>query len=173
MDTASSWGFLGNEEGPGARTRGLTQLGASDGEAWGLVTSPVCVSESERQEEEAAAGQEEPLCSEDSGPQRLVRGRGVSRRQLWRGHSSDLAAQVGPHRPAAHQAPPSLGFSRQEPWRGLPFPSPMQWKLALPLRWQAARGRLPGPGCGACGLCGVGGGHCAASGGTPQEERRH
>ena len=117
MDTASSsWGFLGNEEGPGARTRGLTQLGASDGEAWGLVTSPVCVSESERQEEEAAAGQEEPLCSEDSGPQRLVRGRGVSRRQLWRGHSSDLAAQVGPR-------------------------------------------------SGACGQCGLGGGHCAASGG--------
>ena len=32
----------------------------------------------------------------------------------------------------AHQAPPSLGFSRQEHWRGLPFPSPMQesekWK---------------------------------------------
>ena len=27
---------------------------------------------------------------------------------------------------AAHQAPPSLGFSRQEQWSGLPFPSPMQ-----------------------------------------------
>jgi len=31
-----------------------------------------------------------------------------------------------------HQAPPSLGFSRQEHWRGLPFPSPMhegeKWK---------------------------------------------
>ena len=121
MDTASSsWGFLGNEEGPGARNRGLTQLGASDGEAWGLVTSPVCVSESERREEEAAAGQEEPLCSEDSGPQRLVRGRGVSRRQLWRGHSSDLAAQVGPQ-------------------------------------------------SGACGQCGLGGGHCAASGGREWE----
>ena len=26
---------------------------------------------------------------------------------------------------AAHQAPPSLGFSRQEHWGGLPFPSPM------------------------------------------------
>ena len=26
---------------------------------------------------------------------------------------------------AAHQAPPSLGFSRQEHWSGLPFPSPM------------------------------------------------
>ena len=26
---------------------------------------------------------------------------------------------------AAHQAPPSLGFSRQERWSGLPFPSPM------------------------------------------------
>src|SRR5574340_1162806 len=26
---------------------------------------------------------------------------------------------------AAHQAPPSLGFSRQEYWSGLPFPSPV------------------------------------------------
>ena len=26
---------------------------------------------------------------------------------------------------AAHQAPPSLGFSRQEHWSGLPYPSPM------------------------------------------------
>ena len=26
---------------------------------------------------------------------------------------------------AAHQAPPSLGFFRQEHWSGLPFPSPM------------------------------------------------
>ena len=24
----------------------------------------------------------------------------------------------------AHQAPPSMGFSRQEHWSGLPFPSP-------------------------------------------------
>ena len=33
---------------------------------------------------------------------------------------------------AAHQAPPSLGFSRQEYWSGLPFPPPMheseKWK---------------------------------------------
>ena len=27
---------------------------------------------------------------------------------------------------AAHQAPPSLGFSRQEHWSGLPLPSAMQ-----------------------------------------------
>ena len=26
---------------------------------------------------------------------------------------------------AAHQVPPSLGFSRQEHWSGLPFPSPL------------------------------------------------
>ena len=26
---------------------------------------------------------------------------------------------------AAYQAPPSLGFSRQEYWSGLPFPSPV------------------------------------------------
>ena len=33
---------------------------------------------------------------------------------------------------AAHKVPPSLGFSRQEHWSGLPFPSPMheseKWK---------------------------------------------
>ena len=27
---------------------------------------------------------------------------------------------------AAHQAPPSMGFSRQEHWSELPFPSPMR-----------------------------------------------
>ena len=36
---------------------------------------------------------------------------------------------------AAHEAPPSLGFSRQEHWSGLPFPSPMheseKWKWSL------------------------------------------
>ena len=41
---------------------------------------------------------------------------------------------------AAHQAPPSLGFSRQEYWSGLPFPSPMhereKWK------WNRCRVRL-------------------------------
>ena len=26
---------------------------------------------------------------------------------------------------AAHQAPPSMGFSRQEHWSGVPFPSPV------------------------------------------------
>ena len=36
---------------------------------------------------------------------------------------------------AAHQTSPSLGFSRQEHWNGLPFPSPMheseKWKWSL------------------------------------------
>ena len=36
---------------------------------------------------------------------------------------------------AAYQAPPSLGFSRQEHWSGLPFPSPIheseKWKWSL------------------------------------------
>ena len=36
---------------------------------------------------------------------------------------------------AAHQAPPSLGFSRQKHWSGLPFPSPMheseKWKVKV------------------------------------------
>ena len=42
-----------------------------------------------------------------------------------------MSHSVLPHT-AAHQAPPSLGFSRQEHWSGLPFPSPMheseKWK---------------------------------------------
>ena len=32
---------------------------------------------------------------------------------------------------AAHQAPPSLGFSRQEHWSGLPFPSPIRGLLEI------------------------------------------
>ena len=28
---------------------------------------------------------------------------------------------------AAHQAPPSMGFSRQEYWSGVPLPSPVTW----------------------------------------------
>ena len=39
--------------------------------------------------------------------------------------SSLLAPMKKPNRkPIAHQVPPSMGFSRQEYWSGLPFPSP-------------------------------------------------
>ena len=38
-------------------------------------------------------------------------------------HFSRVQLCVNPQT-AAHQAPPSLGFSRQEHWSGLPFPSP-------------------------------------------------
>ena len=37
---------------------------------------------------------------------------------------------------AAYQAPPSLGFSRQEYWSGVPLPSPSSW-LILALSDQA------------------------------------
>ena len=33
---------------------------------------------------------------------------------------------------AAHQAPPSLGFSMQEHWSGLPFPSPVDMGILVP-----------------------------------------
>ena len=36
-----------------------------------------------------------------------------------------MSDSVQPHRGQAHQAPLSLGFSRQEHWSGLPFPSPV------------------------------------------------
>ena len=34
---------------------------------------------------------------------------------------------------AAHQAPPSMGFSRQEHWSGVPLPSPII-RLAIPIK---------------------------------------
>ena len=37
---------------------------------------------------------------------------------------------------AAHQAPPSLGFSRQEHWSGLPFPSPTH--KSKKLKWSCS-----------------------------------
>ena len=44
---------------------------------------------------------------------------------------------------AAHQAPPSLGFSRQEHWSGLPFPSPMheseKWKWSRSVMSNSSR----------------------------------
>jgi len=40
---------------------------------------------------------------------------------------------------AAYQAPPSMGFSRQEYWSGMPLPSPFH---ALPCVKQTARGKL-------------------------------
>ena len=44
---------------------------------------------------------------------------------------------------AAHQAPPSLGFSRQEHWSGLPFPSPMheseKWKWSRSVVYDTSR----------------------------------
>ena len=44
---------------------------------------------------------------------------------------------------AAHQAPPSLGFSRQEHWSGLPFPSPKQesekWKWSRSVMSDSSR----------------------------------
>ena len=47
------------------------------------------------------------------------------------GRGGGLVAQSCPTLVApwtvAHQAPLSLGFSRQEYWSGLPFPSPAIW----------------------------------------------
>ena len=52
---------------------------------------------------------------------------------------------------SAHQAPPSLGFSRQEHWSGLPFPSPMpeseKWKWSRSVVSDSSRPhRLSPPG---------------------------
>ena len=35
-----------------------------------------------------------------------------------------MSDSLRPHELVAYQAPPSMGFSRQEYWSGLPFPSP-------------------------------------------------
>ena len=38
----------------------------------------------------------------------------------------------------AHQTPPSLGFSRQEHWSGLPFPSPKAYYILTQISIQQA-----------------------------------
>ena len=62
-------------------------------------------------------------------PQRVVSASGSPNAMLSRFSCVRLCATP---KTAAHQAPPSLGFSRQEHWSGLPFPSPMheseKWK---------------------------------------------
>ena len=48
---------------------------------------------------------------------------GIDIYTLLLNHFSHVRFCATPHT-AAHQAPPFLGFSRQEHWSGLPFPSP-------------------------------------------------
>ena len=42
----------------------------------------------------------------------------------WKWSRSVVSDSLRPHELVAYQAPPSMGFSRQEYWSGLPFPSP-------------------------------------------------
>ena len=53
----------------------------------------------------------------------LLLGRKAMTNLLLLSHFSRVQLCVTPW--AAHQGPPSLGFSRQEHWSGLPFPSLM------------------------------------------------
>ena len=55
-------------------------------------------------------------------------------------HFSHVRLCVTPEM-AAHQAPPSLGFSRQEHWSGLPFPSAMHESK----KWKWSRSVLSDP----------------------------
>ena len=52
-------------------------------------------------------------------------------------------SRVRPPQTAAQQASPSLGFSRQEHWSGLPFPSPMhesgKWKWSCSVMSDSSR----------------------------------
>ena len=41
---------------------------------------------------------------------------------------------------AAYQAPPSMGFSRQESWSGMPLPSPQEKCKLLQMRFPWSRG---------------------------------
>ena len=55
-------------------------------------------------------------------------------------HFSHVRLSVTP-KTAAHQDAPSLGFSRQEHWSGLPFPSPMHERE----RWKWSRSVVSDP----------------------------
>ena len=69
--------------------------------------------------------------------------------QLLLSHFSRVRLCATPQT-AAHQAPPSLGSSRQEHWGGLPFPSPVhesemwKWSCSVVFDWVIC-GDLDGP----------------------------
>ena len=48
---------------------------------------------------------------------------------FWSSHQSHLDEGHATPWTAAYQAPPSMGFSRQEYWSGLPLPSPHKERL--------------------------------------------
>ena len=60
----------------------------------------------------------------EAGPGEERMDAGLVGQLLLLSHFSRVRLCVTPET-AAHQAPPSLGFSRQEHWSGLPLPSPM------------------------------------------------
>ena len=67
------------------------------------------------------------LCKSEPGVEMLRLERSLETLEevlLLLSHFSHVRLCVTPQT-TAHQAPPSLGFSRQEHWSGLPFPSPM------------------------------------------------
>ena len=43
---------------------------------------------------------------------------------------------------AAYQAPPSMGFSGQQYWSGVPLPSIFGYKKTVPLSWMLSLGLL-------------------------------
>ena len=45
--------------------------------------------------------------------------------EKWKWSRSVMSNSLRPHGSAAHQAPPSMGFSTQEYWSELPLPSPV------------------------------------------------
>ena len=57
-------------------------------------------------------------------PERLLDYKEIKLLLLLLSHFSRVRLCVTPET-AAHQAPLSLGFSREEHWSGLPFPPPM------------------------------------------------
>ena len=64
-------------------------------------------------------------CSHEIKRRLLLGSKVMTNLLLLLSHFSRVRLCVTPET-AAHQAPPSLGFSRQEHWSGLPFPSQMQ-----------------------------------------------
>ena len=67
------------------------------------------------------------------GQRRRCDDRNRGQRQVKRGHTAGFEDGGRGHKPrdagapwtAAYQGPPSMGFSRQEYWSGVPLPSPM------------------------------------------------
>ena len=113
---------MDNQQGPTVQHRELCSMlyGSLDGrEVWGRMDTRICMAESLR-------------CSPETITTLLIGHTPIQNKNLklpllLLSRFSRVRLCTTPWT-AAHEAPPSMGFSRQAYWSGVPLPSPAGWR---------------------------------------------